>query len=56
MLSIKNKIIYTNDMDINVCKDMLVDVYPKHEYIQLDSTDFEGDALVVHPNIVLYCE
>lgn len=56
MLSINNTIVYTNDMDIQTCTELLLDVYPKHEYIQLDITDFEGDALVVYPNIVLYCE
>ena len=30
--------------------------FPKQEYIQLDVTEFEGDSLVVYPNIVLYYE
>ena len=56
MLSIVHTVVYTNDMDIELCKHMSLDAYPKHEYIQLDSTDFEGQSLVVYPNIVLYCE
>ena len=56
ILSIKDKIIYTKDLH-NTCKQKLImEDLPKQEYIQLDVTEFEGDSLVVYPNIVLYYE